>query len=427
MSFESRIEEKIQELKSYAEKNDNIIWYDRVLDILYDKDDLVTEQVIEDAVGELEAAGVRVVRKADEDYADADEGVNDFIPADVNISQRSLNVYNLMERLENDEIDMMPEFQRHRDLWTMEQQSRLIESLVLKIPIPTFYFNAANDDKWIVIDGLQRLSAFFNFLVGQKNEDGERIREKFCGLQYMKDFNGKTFDDLPRQYIRRIKETQIVAYAVEKGTPDGIVYNIFQRINTGGVKLEPQEIRHALYGGKATALLQRLAESEAFLQVTQHSIPSERMQDREYANRFIAITELDYLKDYEGSMDDFLRKALKKVNQYEEKDLLRVEENFYRAMKASRDIFDKYAFRKYYSHMSRRGPINKAIFETWSLILSELSQEQIDILVRKKEQVFVAFRKKIEDDEFNLALKGGDSYALKRRIEIVRELVKEIL
>ena len=427
MSFESRIEEKIQELKSYAEKNDNIIWYDRVLDILYDKDDLVTEQVIEDVVGELEAAGVRVVRKADEDYADAVEGVNDFIPADVNISQRSLNVYNLMERLENDEIDMMPEFQRHRDLWSMEQQSRLIESLVLKIPIPTFYFNAANDDKWIVIDGLQRLSAFFNFLVGQKNEDGERIKEKFCGLQYMKDFNGKTFDDLPRQYIRRIKETQIVAYAVEKGTPDGIVYNIFQRINTGGVKLEPQEIRHALYGGKATALLQRLAESEEFLQATQHSIPSERMQDREYANRFIAITELDYLKDYEGSMDDFLRKALKKVNQYEEKDLLRVEENFYRAMKASRDIFDKYAFRKYYSHMSRRGPINKAIFETWSLILSEMSQEQIDILVRKKDQVFVAFRKKIEDDEFNLALKGGDSYALKRRIEIVRELVKGIL
>lgn len=163
MSFESRIEEKIQELKSYAEKNDNIIWYDRVLDILYDKDDLVTEQVIEDVVGELEAAGVRVVRKADEDYADAVEGVNDFIPADVNISQRSLNVYNLMERLENDEIDMMPEFQRHRDLWSMEQQSRLIESLVLKIPIPTFYFNAANDDKWIVIDGLQRLSAFLNF------------------------------------------------------------------------------------------------------------------------------------------------------------------------------------------------------------------------------------------------------------------------
>lgn len=184
MSFESRIEEKIQELKSYAEKNDNIIWYDRVLDILYDKDDLVTEQVIEDVVGELEAAGVRVVRKADEDYADAVEGVNDFIPADVNISQRSLTVYNLMERLENDEIDMMPEFQRHRDLWSMEQQSRLIESLVLKIPIPTFYFNAANDDKWIVIDGLQRLSAFLNFLVDK--EKNNRIFEfrHTCGNKF---------------------------------------------------------------------------------------------------------------------------------------------------------------------------------------------------------------------------------------------------
>ena len=98
---------------------------------------------------------------------------------------------------------------------------------MLKIPIPAFYFNAADDDRWVVIDGRQRLTAFQNFLVGEGGE-----KKAFEGLQYLRDFNGFTFDDLPRQYARRIKETPIIAFTVEKGTPDAVVFNIFQRINT---------------------------------------------------------------------------------------------------------------------------------------------------------------------------------------------------
>ncbi|MBD5448552.1 MAG: DUF262 domain-containing protein [Lachnospiraceae bacterium] len=406
MEFKQSIVEKIQELKLYAEKSDNIVWYDRVLDILYEKDDTVTEEVIENVIKELEDYGIHIERKTDEGYEDAAEGTESFIPADVNISQRPMNVYNIMERLENHEINMEPEFQRHGNLWTKEQQSRLIESLMLKIPIPTFYFNAADEEEWVVIDGLQRLSAFYNFLVGKENENGVRVKEKFCGLQYMRDFNDKTFDDLPRQYIRRIKETPIVAYTVEKGTPDGIVYNIFQRINTGGVILTSQEIRHALYGGKATELLQKLAESDEFLQVTLRAIPSKRMLDREYVNRFIAFVELDYEKDYGGNIDDFLRKALKKVNGYKKDKIAHIEETFYRVMEGSWDIFGIYAFRKYNNQSLRRGPINKALFETWSLVLSELSQDEIDTLVKKKEELMIRFGDKLQDDEFNLALKG---------------------
>ncbi|MDE7327790.1 MAG: DUF262 domain-containing protein, partial [Lachnospiraceae bacterium] len=152
LGFNDIIKEKICELKDYAEKNDNIIWYDRVVDILYDKDDSITDEMIEQVICQLEEDGISVERRPDEDYADDVSQAGHFIPADVNITQRPMNVYNLMERLENHEINMAPEFQRHGDLWTKEQQSRLIESLVLKIPIPTFYFNAVDDGKWIVID-----------------------------------------------------------------------------------------------------------------------------------------------------------------------------------------------------------------------------------------------------------------------------------
>ena len=426
VEFKAEIKEKMRQLQDYADKNDNIIWYDRVVDILADRDDSVTEEIIAGVIQRLEEAGISVQKKRNEDYVDDTNNVNNFIPADVNISQRPMNVYNLMERLVNHEINMAPGFQRH-GVWTKEQQSRLIESLVLKIPIPTFYFNAVDEGEWVVIDGLQRMTAFYNFLVGEENESGTRVKEKFCGLQYMSDFNGMTFDDLPRQYIRRIKETPIVAYTVEKGTPDGIVYNIFERINTGGVKLEKQEIRHAMYGGKATDLLQRLAESEEFIQATQHAILPDRMEDREYVNRFIAFTELDYVNEYEGNVDDFLRKALKRVNQYDDKEIARIEQTFYRVMKGCRDIFGKYAFRKYNNDTRRRGPINKALFESWGVALSELSQDAIDVLVHNKEELVIRFGSKLLDNEFNLALKGGSPSALKRRIEIVRETVEEIL
>ncbi len=298
---------------------------------------------------------------------------------------------------------------------------------MIKIPIPTFYFNAVGEGEWVVIDGLQRMTAFHNFLVGKKNEEGVRIKERFCGLEYMANFNGKTFDDLPKQYIRRIKEAPIVAYIVEKGTPEGIVYNIFERINTGGVKLEKQEIRHAMYNGKATALLERLAESDLFIQATQHAISAERMEDREYVNRFIAFTELDYRNEYEGNVDDFLRKALKSVNQYDDRGIARIEQNFYRAMRGCIDIFGKYAFRKYNNDTMRRGPINKALFESWGVVLSELSQDKINILVRKREELLIKQGIKMQDNDFSMALKGGSPSALRKRIETVRKIVEEVL
>lgn len=286
-SMRQIVQGKVEEIIRWTKKYGNPMRYSMVMDLLCDKDEGLTQSELDEAWKVLNEHGVIILREKDEGYEAGKIDQDIFIPADVNIGQKPLNVYNLMERLENDEIDLEPEYQRHGNLWSMDQQSRLIESMMLKIPIPAFYFNAANEEKWGVIDGLQRLTVLKNFLVGQSDEDGKRKKEKFIGLQYLSEFNGCTFDELPRQYVRRIKETSIVAYTVEKGTPDAVIYNIFQRINTGGLKLNPQEIRQALYTGKATQLIQQLAESDEFLQATQYAIPPERMTDREYVTRFI--------------------------------------------------------------------------------------------------------------------------------------------
>lgn len=419
------LSDRKKQIFELAKTLDNTIRYDRVVDILRDKEESITEETIQEVIKELEQNDVILVRDADEEYESGNTNMDDVIPADVNISQRPMNVYNLMERLENHEIDLSPEFQRNSNLWSMEQQSRLIESLMLKIPIPTFYFNATDDDKWIVIDGLQRLSAFQNFLVGNEDSNGNYIKEQLIGLEYMTDFNGFTFDDLPRQYIRRIKETPIVAYTVEKGTPDTIVYNIFQRINTGGLELKPQEIRQALYVGKATELLRRMAENEIFLQATQYSIDSNRMADCEYANRFVAFTELD-ITEYKGNIDDFLRKALRKINQYSDDEIQSIEESFIRVMTYCRDIFGRYAFRKFNENW-RRGPINKALFESWSLVFSQMTDEELNLLVQRKQELLECLQCKFQDDDYILALRAGDQYSVIRRIDITRSIVREVL
>ena len=421
------LEEKLEQIVQFARTKNNTISHNTVIDILKDKEDQLTEQDIVDAIGELGYRGVIIAPEDDEEYLANETDPDTFIPAEVQISQRTINVYNLMERLDNEEIDLAPSFQRKGDLWSLEEQSRLIESLMLKIPIPAFYFNAADDDKWIVIDGLQRLSAFYNFLVGKKEEgSNKRKKEEFQGMQYLKDFNGCTFDELPRQYIRRIKETTLVAHNVEKGTPDEIVFNIFQRINTGGMILKPQEIRQALYQGKATLLIEKLAECDEFLEATQRAVRNDRMQDREYITRFIAFTELDFKKEYKGNIDEYLIKAMKLVNTYDEEDLERIERSFKRIMNYCTKVFGKYAFRKYNKNQ-RRGPINKAIFEMWIVCFSELSDSQLNKLVYDQRQFLKRFEKRQQDNDFVTAVKAGDQYSVNRRIEMARELVREFI
>ena len=386
------LEEKINEIIKFAHTNNSTISYNIVVDILKDKGDLRNDCSLEKIMNELFELGITIVPESSEEYPDFVNTPEQFVPSEVNIGQRPINVYNLMERLENNEIDLKPDFQRKDGLWSLEQQSRLIESLMLKIPIPAFYFNAVNDDFWVVIDGLQRLTAFSNFLVGnQKQGTNEIEKEKFVGLQYLRDFNGHTFDELPRQYIRRIKETALIAYTVEKGTPDEVVFNIFQRINTGGVKLEDQEIRQALYQGKSTELIKRMAECKEFLEATQYQIKTNRMQDREYATSFLAFTELDYLNDYNGDMDNYLIKAMKLVNTYQDEQLCNIEKNFKRIMGYCHRIFGKYAFRRYDENW-HRSRISRLLFEMWVVCFFKLS----DIELKKRVQCALTHHSKNE-------------------------------
>ncbi len=309
------------------------------------------------------------------------ELIKPYDTTQIDISPKPLSLDMIISRLENEEIDLMPDFQRKAGLWSPEKKSQLIESLLLRIPLPAFYFDGSNNSKWVVIDGLQRLTALKEFFV----DDESKLRLQ--GLEFLKELEGATIDDMPRAYVRRMKETQVITYIINPGAPINLKYNIFKRINTGGLELEPQEIRHALYQGFPARYLKELANLEEFKQATGYSVKTDRMLDREFVLRFLTFYGLGVL-EYKGAIDLFLNAGMEMLNRkgFEKTDAGRIKIRFVMVLNVSKEIFGKFAFRRM-PDLCKRRPISKALFETWTCILAECTEEELDSLVERKKNL----------------------------------------
>jgi uncharacterized protein with ParB-like and HNH nuclease domain len=343
-----------------------------------------------------------------------------FDPSLIRITSTPMVINLLMDRIHEKALILNPDFQRNF-VWKEDAQSRLIESLLIRIPIPAFYMDATDEDKWLVIDGLQRLSTLRCFVLEKSL--------KLTGLEYLKQLHGNTFDDLPRNLQRRILETQVVVYKIESGTPNKVKFNIFKRINTGGLPLSYQEIRHALNLGPASILLEKLATSEHFKVATANSVPSNRMQDREFVLRALTFMLTSY-RDYKADdWDNFLNNKMAEINKLSQEDLANLEQRFYRAMTAAYSIFGEKAFRKQHSADTSKKPINKALFETWSANLDKLDNTQLDLLKSKGIQVNTGFQGLMTNHEFEAAISQGTGHPKKvtKRFEDIENLISEVL
>lgn len=356
----------------------------------------------------------------DSDYT-YDQDAFLYDPEEINIITREPTIEQLLRRINEKVLDLAPDFQRHADIWKDDVKSRLIESIVIRIPLPAFYIDATNEEKWLVVDGIQRLSALKQF-VSDKTL-------KLSGLEYLKEFDGKTYDELEDKYKRRILETQITTYLIEKGTPFEVKYNIFKRINTGGEPLSPQELRHALNPGKATKFLTKLASAEEFERVIQLSkLRKMRMEDREFVLGFLAytITSYTFYKDY-NNRNKFLTKAMHKINDMADEDLEIIEFKFKRAMIAAFEIFGEDAFRKMSKNTTRKYPINQALFESWSVNLSKLEEAQIQKLIDRKEKIKDTFKECADNDKVFLKSISQASEKVQYRFSTIEKLIQEVL
>ena len=342
-----------------------------------------------------------------------------FDPTLIRVESKPMTLGQLISRMKHGEVDLAPDFQRKGGIWKEDAQSSLIESILIRIPIPAFYFDASNEDHWIVVDGLQRLTTLNNFVL----EKNLRLR----GMEFLENLNNKSFDELPRHFQRRIDEAQIVVFLIEKNTPPEVKFNIFKRINTGGVPLTAQEIRHALNQGPVTKLLADLAKSSEFRQATNGRIKEDRMDDRECVTRFMAFVLSPPEKYPPGDFDSFLSDAMAEINRLTDEKRSDLDKRFRRAMLAARGIFNRGAFRKF---ASRSYPINKALFEAWSVCLDELDDAEINELVKRRDDVRKGFEGlSMADRNFmdSISQSTGDPRNIKRRFATVKEFIKKVL
>ncbi|MDQ2906651.1 MAG: DUF262 domain-containing protein [Chloroflexota bacterium] len=325
-------------------------------------------------------------------------------------------------RIEDQKLDLAPGFQRKGGVWKDAAQSRLIESMLIRIPLPAFYIDATNDEKWLVVDGLQRLTTLKRFMI----EKPLRLR----GLEFLAYLNGKSYDELPRNYQRRIAETQVTVYLIEKGTPEAVKFNIFKRINTGGLPLSAQEIRHALYQGGATKLLAQLAESHVFKSAVDDGIRDDRMADRECVLRYLAFTIAPYTT-FTKDFDTFLNKAMADINKMSDQEREHLGHGFERTMGIARDLFGNDAFRKRFSEGAPRQPINKPLFESWSVNLNQLSDEQVQVLKNRKDLLRKKFMALMNDPDQKfkeaISFATGDPKKVRLRFEAIERVIRDVL
>lgn len=362
-------------------------------------------------------------------------GVGDLIkpwdPKQIRITTKTFTIREIFNQIEDDDIDLAPDFQRSF-VWNQKKQVLLIESILLGIPLPAFYFNQDSTGSYQVIDGVQRLTTIKNFMSGQ-------LTLHDTHLEYLKDLKGHTYDSLDAPVRRRFSGTQIVAHVIEPQTPDEVKFDIFNRVNTGGSPLEAQEIRHCMSKDVSRRLLISMVERPSFDRATAFTFwtkgpdgtrirHNRRMADRELALRFCAfrstaIAEYERASSLDGFLLDFTRRIDREFSLSQITDL---EEAFERSMINCGEILGDAAFRRWAPDAPRRGPINRAVFESQALALAEHPRSA---LLPYRDKIVAAFRNLFNDETYDAAVRfgTGDPRKVERRLAAPKKLLKEII
>lgn len=385
--------------------------------------------IIEELADEGVASGV-------EQESEAFHTVEPFDPASISLSSKVVALDAVLRRIRNKTIRLHPDFQRNA-VWDVERKSLLIESMMLRIPLPMFYVSEDKDGIWEVVDGLQRLTTIRDFILGP-DSDGKGFRLK--GLEFWGgSFDGKDFYSIERRLetsriVNNIMEAELSFTIINPDTPETVKRNIFKRINTGGMRLSTQEIRHALYQGEATELLKEMVSLPTYQDVLGGIVKDDRMAGRELALRYVAFSVRDW-PAYKGDMDAFLSDTmrfinneivLESVNQY---SLDKILTNFSKSLTRSEEMFGIHAFRRSRGK-HRRTPINKALFDVWMYCFSRMRDSSYEVIKNNKESFLDMYYDMLDSDgDFidSIGRYGGDALGVRTRYKKIIGLIKSFL
>ncbi|MBA3532213.1 MAG: DUF262 domain-containing protein [Ardenticatenales bacterium] len=318
-------------------------------------------------------------------------------------------IFDVLRRIKADQYILNPDFQRDF-VWPQEKQVRLIESTLMRIPLPVFYLAERDDGKIIVVDGLQRLTTFHRFHENEFSLGG--LAESNSEL------NKKFFKDLPPRLQTRFEDTNLIMYLIDSKVPERARLDIFERVNSG-VPLSRQQMRNSLYMGEATRWLREQAISEWFQRATGGSLSSKTMRDREAINRFCGFWLLGRDK-YKGDMDQFLADTLEQMNKLEPTPLRELAQHFESSMKNNFMVFEQHAFRKHSPESTSRSVINIALFDVFSVQLALYPEAWVR---DQKDEIHAIFYELMQNQTFadSISLSTNDLRRVRDRFQLVDE------
>lgn len=319
---------------------------------------------------------------------------------EIRIDQKMFSLFQVCTWIENGKLILHPEFQRNL-VWNRKQQSLLIESLMLKIPIPAFYFDEDANGCRTVIDGMQRLTTIYDFLKG---------KFKLCGLQYLKKCEGCTFEQLDWKYRSRIEDTQLAINILDAKCPDMVKFDVFRRINTGGTTLNAQEVRNIMAKPHTRKLLKDMVDCEDFQKATHGKVSDVRMVAQELCLRFLTFYRL-----YDTISDNFLEfcemtqlldQMLLRINNMDQNEMDALLDRFRWSMKRCYALFGENAFYK----PGVKNAINRALFTSFSVLLADKSYYDIKWLENWQKQANQLLEDKLnEHPEYYNAITSSTS------------------
>jgi len=361
----------------------------------------MSTQPIDPETEDIEGLGV------DEDAAWGDYPIDTLL-----IRNETRTVHDVLRRIEKGSFVMDPDFQRDF-IWPEDKQSKLIESVLMRIPLPVFYLAEDDRGRMVVVDGLQRLSTFQRFV---RNE----LRLK---LPHQAELNRKRFKELSAKLQNRIEDCNLVLYVIDAKVAERARLDIFERVN-GGIPLTRQQMRNCLYMGQATRFLKTEAATSLFSDATGRSLRTATMRDREFVNRFCAF-QLFPLEAYRGDMDDFLAQGLRKMNKLPPDGLEKLSDQFRTTLANNFRVFGRHAFRKHVQGKDGRSVINASLWDVMSTGLSHYSEGVVE---GRAEALRGAFYPLMTDDEFvkSITYAPNDVKQVRHRFTVAGAMLQEV-
>lgn len=335
--------------------------------------------------------------------------------------QRKLNTetYDFTVSTINDYIKerhiQIPQFQRGY-VWNRSQASRLIESLIIQCPIPVVFLSQNPDETLSVIDGNQRLNSINLFL-----------EEDFAlqGLTAYPELDGFKFSELDPRFQRHIRNRTIRCIVILKDTHPQIKFDVFERLNTGSVKLNAQELRHGIHHGPLMKLLEHLRKNTTWKELSGYK-NDKRMKSEELILRFFALSE--NWRTYQKPLSGFLSHYSEKNQNLKEEKVEELNYTFQRTIEKANKLFGKLAFRTFDKDL-KNSKFNAALFDAQMIAIFEMDLNDADIKKLKGNDLLKETSKLLEDEKFTkfISQSTTDKNSVINRIRLFQDFLKKLL